>query len=102
MSSCNPCFSAIRDDEVYVVNPYVRIRNEVDHVLVFGSQELGFWRFHRSYGVVLALCDGQRTVAEIAQLTRPLVRIEDDRQALISATENVKKFFTKPLKQRKR
>ena len=91
-NSCS-CDSKIRDDDVYVVNPYFRLRNEVDHVFVFGCQELGFSRFHRSFGVVLALCNGERTVADIARLTRSLVRLDDDNKALEVARQNVKRIL---------
>ena len=93
MSDKYPCVSAISDGDVYVMNPYFRIRNELDHVIVFGCQDLGHWRFHRSFGVVLALCNGQRTVADIARLTRPLVHLNNDEKALDLATQNVKKIL---------
>jgi len=88
LNSCL-CDSKISDDDVYVLNPYFRLRNEVDHVVAFGCQELGYRRFHRSFGVVLALCNGQRTVADIARLTRPLVHLDDDEKALVLARQNV-------------
>jgi radical SAM protein with 4Fe4S-binding SPASM domain len=87
------CNSEIRDDGVYILNPYFRIQNETDHVVVYGCQDLGYWRFHRSFGVVLALCNGQRTVVDIARLTRPLVPLGDDEQALVLANQNVKKIL---------
>ena len=90
--SCSNIYS-IRDDAVYVLNPYFRVRNEQDHILVFGCQDLGHWRLHRSYGVVLALCNGEHTVEDIARLTRPLVSLEDDGESLILARQNVKKIL---------
>lgn len=90
---CPKSYSLIHDDDVYVLNPYIRIKNEVDHVLVYGCQDLGYWRFHRSFGAVLALCNGQRTVAEISRLTRPFVHIEDTQKALMLASQNVKSIL---------
>jgi MoaA/NifB/PqqE/SkfB family radical SAM enzyme len=81
----------IGDEEIYILNPLCRLRNsKFDYVLAQGVQGLGLEKLHRSKGVVLALCNGKRTVADIARITRPLVKIADDAKATEVAKANVK------------
>ena len=84
-------WSKIGDEEIYVLNPLCRLRNsKFDYVLAYGVQGLPLERIHRATGVVLALCNGKRTVADIARITRPLVKIADDAKATEVAKAKVK------------
>jgi radical SAM protein with 4Fe4S-binding SPASM domain len=83
-------WSKIGDDEVYVLNPLYRLRNSKHYVLAaWGGKGLVL---HRAAGVVLALCNGKRTIAEIAAITRPLVKIADDAEATEVAKAKVKEI----------
>lgn len=64
----------INADTVYVMNPLFRMRDEQDHILIYGMQGIGTWRVHRSYGLLLSLFDGHRTVSQITDIVLPLVR----------------------------
>ena len=50
--------SGIGLDDVYVVNPLYRMRNEFNHVIVYGDQGLDVLRLHRAYAVALAMYYG--------------------------------------------
>jgi radical SAM protein with 4Fe4S-binding SPASM domain len=81
----------IGDEEVHVLNPLCRLRNSrLPDVLVYGVQRFTLERVHKATGVVLALCNGKRTVADIARITRPLVEIADDAEAIETAKKHVK------------
>ena len=86
----NQPWSKIRDEEIYILNPLYRLRNSRHYVLAQGVQGLEPHRLHRATGVVLALCNGKNTVADIARITRPLVKIADDAKATEIAKKNVK------------
>ena len=80
------------DEEIHILNPLYRLRNsKFDYVLLKGFQGLPQNQVHRTTGIVLALCNGKRTVADIARITRPLVKkIADDAKAIETAKNHVK------------
>ncbi|MGO9107939.1 MAG: radical SAM protein [Thermoguttaceae bacterium] len=80
------------DQDIFILNPFFRIRKEKDHVIVYGPDGLGTWPFHLSYGVVIALFNGERTVADIARITRSFVDLETDSEAIAVASQHVKAF----------
>ena len=87
----NPPWSKISDGEIYILSPLYRLRNSKYYVLTQGVQGLASEQVLRAAGVVLALCNGRRTVADIARITRPLVkRIADDAKAIEVAKAHVK------------
>ena len=63
----------IDGNSVYMINPLFRFRNETDHILIYGMQGIGSWHVHRSFGVLLSLFNGERTVSEIVDIVLPLV-----------------------------
>ena len=75
------------DGEIYILNPFYRLRNSKHYVEVTSDDRL---IVDRATGVVLALCNGKRTVADIAEITRPLVKIADDAKATAIAKGHVK------------
>ena len=85
----------IGDEQAYILNPLYRLRNsKSDYVLAQGAQGLPPENVDRATGVVLALCNGKRTVADIARTTRPLVKkISDDAKAIEAAKANVKRII---------
>jgi hypothetical protein len=91
----NDCYMNITHDSIYFLNPFFRLRNEDDHILVFGAQGVGTWRVHRSFGVILSLCNGKRTAYEIARLTQKFVKdkTESDEERLALALVQVKKIL---------
>ena len=81
----------VGDEEIYVLNPLCRLHNtNSDYVVVWGAEGLPHDWIHRAGGIVLALCNGKRSVADIARITRPLVKIADDVKAMEVAKEKVK------------
>lgn len=79
------------DEEIHVLNPLYRLRNsKSNYVLVQNDQGLPLKQIRRAAAVVLALCNGRRTVADIARITRPLVKIADDAKAIETAKKTVK------------
>ena len=83
----------IADDEIYVLNPLYRLFNSKHYVLACGAQGLPEEKVHRAIGVILALCNRKRTVADIAKILRPLVKIADDVKAVQIAKQNVKSII---------
>ncbi|MDR2438376.1 MAG: hypothetical protein LBE12_03250 [Planctomycetaceae bacterium] len=80
----------IRDEDVYIFNPLFKIRKEGDHAVLHGVQGLGTWSIHLSHAIILVLCDGERTVLDIAKLTRPFVANKNIDDAIITALIHVK------------
>lgn len=85
----------IGEEEIYILNPLYRLRNtQKDYVQVSGSVGMQPEQVHRAAAVVLALCNGERTVADIAKITRPLVKkIADDAKAIEVAKMNVRQIL---------
>lgn len=91
-------------NEVFVRNPMFRLRKDGDHATLFGSQGIGTWGLHLSYGVTLALFDGQRTILDIARLTRHMAPFADESYALAVASHHIKllaSHFTKTKEEQK-
>ncbi len=80
----------VNDNDIYILNPLFRLRNDEGAVTVFGAHALGIWVLHPTHAIILALCNGERTVSEIAKITRPLVAMEDDDDAIRAASHIVK------------
>ena len=81
----------IGDEEIYILNPLCRLHNsKSDHMVVWGAEGMPHDRVHRAGGIILALCNGKHTVADIARITRSLVKIADDAKATEVAKEKVK------------
>jgi len=85
-----PACAKVRDQDIFIVNPLYRLRDAKKHVLAYGVQGIGTYRLHKAVGITLALCNGQRTVADIARITRPFVKIPDDEAAIRIANHKVK------------
>jgi len=82
------------DEEIHVLSPLYRLRSSKhDYVYVWGMQTFFRDKIHRAAGIVAALCNGKRTIADIARITRPLVQASDDREAMEVAKERVKKII---------
>ncbi|GHT17157.1 hypothetical protein FACS1894189_2540 [Planctomycetales bacterium] len=81
------------DDDVFVFNPLYRLCNRSNHVVAYGYQGIGTWHFDRISAIALALCNGKRTVAEIAQCMRSFSNIENDTTALDSTKRRIKPFL---------
>ncbi|GHT14696.1 hypothetical protein FACS1894170_11890 [Planctomycetales bacterium] len=71
IDSSIPTLPPINNGDIYILNPYFRLRSENNFTLVYGDQGGGTFHIHKSYGIVLSLCDGKRTVEEIAKITVP-------------------------------
>ena len=65
---------AVSDDDIYVLNPIFRLRNEHTAVLLNGLDIGRRYELHHSSGVTMALFNGKRTVGEIAKLVMPFAR----------------------------
>jgi radical SAM protein with 4Fe4S-binding SPASM domain len=95
--------STIRDSDVYCLNPSYRLRNEHNAVKLFqmgGESELNL---HHTVGIVLVLCDGTRTVGEIARLVVPLTsaaQSEDGLKRAGNAVRNIVGFMSKSKRER--
>lgn len=90
----NERYMQIKDEDKYIVNPFFRLRNGNGRVLIYGSEGLGFYQSHRAHGIVVALCNGDRTIADIARLTRPFVKAANDEEALKSCKAIVKSIVS--------
>jgi radical SAM protein with 4Fe4S-binding SPASM domain len=53
---------------------------------------MGTWRIHRAHGIILALCNGKRTISDIAHLTKTFVKENNEKTAYDCALINVKQF----------
>jgi len=82
----------ISESHVFVLNPYFRLKNMGRFVLLCGANDLGEWRLHSTFGVVLSLCDGSRTVADIAETVSPFTGIDDEMEARKTSLAIVKNF----------
>jgi radical SAM protein with 4Fe4S-binding SPASM domain len=84
----------IGDEEIHILHPLYRLHNSGHYVQVQGVLGLTLESVNRATAVVLTLCDGKRTVADIARITRPLVKnIADDAKAIEVAKEKVKRII---------
>ncbi len=90
--TCVAC-SAIEDNHLYILNPLYRLRNRKNYVLLYGLEGIGTYNLDRATSITLALCDGTHTVADIAHLTRPFVKIANDEQAEAIARHQVKQII---------
>ncbi|MDR1383203.1 MAG: hypothetical protein LBJ67_05065 [Planctomycetaceae bacterium] len=63
------CEHIISDNIVYILNPMYRMRNKKNSVLLYGNEGVGLYHLHRTDAIILALCNGANTVADIAKLT---------------------------------
>src|ERR1019366_3838379 len=89
LEKCVPC-QRIKDEDIFVLNSLVRLRNCGDHVVLWMAYGVAFLAVHRAIAVTLALCNGKRTIADIAKITRPLVKIADEKKAMEIAKRSVK------------
>jgi radical SAM protein with 4Fe4S-binding SPASM domain len=80
----------VEENDIFVLNPLFRLRKEDGFVTVFGSHGTGNWPMHLSHAVVLALCNGHRTVSDIGRIARPLVAMDDENNAIQAAFHIVK------------
>jgi radical SAM protein with 4Fe4S-binding SPASM domain len=88
---CVSC-RAIQDHDRYVLNPLCRLRNRRNYVLLYGV-EGNVYNLHRTTAIILALCNGSHTVADIAHFTRPFVKIANEEQAEETARHEVKQII---------
>jgi radical SAM protein with 4Fe4S-binding SPASM domain len=90
-----PC---IEDEDIFVLNPAFRLRNESNHVKLYSLGGSGNSHLHHTIGIVLALCDGKRTVDEISQQVTSFASSSDSQQALAEAKRKVKQIVDTFLK----
>lgn len=94
----------IGDDDCYVLNPYFRMRNDHYFTRLYGWEGMGDYHLHPTTAVIVALCNGKRTVGEIAKLVRPFVPDGLGDRAEDAALKNVKsiiEFYIKSAKEQK-
>lgn len=84
--------SDLTDNDVYALNPFVRLRNEHAYVVAYGTEGRGNYKLPHSYGVILSLCDGRRTVGDIAKLVTPFVKKNSYNNPLDEARKRVYKI----------
>lgn len=92
---------SVREDELYEVNPYYRLRNECNGVLVSGwefNQELAL--VAHAVGMTIALFNGKRTIREIAEIVKPMTK-EGSLAAALQTVKGVVWNFTKTDAERK-
>jgi radical SAM protein with 4Fe4S-binding SPASM domain len=89
---------AVGDEDTYALSPVFRPGNEHDHIKLYGARDRGDYNLHHTTGIVLALCNGRRTVRDIAAAVVPFVDAPHDAAALKEALAIVKTviaFFRK-------
>ncbi len=86
------------EDEVFVINPEFRLRNEKTHVLFYKKDGAGTLRLHRSYGLVVALCDGERSLRQIANIAIPLAEPQDYETSLNHCRQVITCLRTSPVR----
>jgi hypothetical protein len=89
--------SSVQDSDVVVLNPLYRMRNETNDVRLHGAQSLPAYQIHRASAVALALCNGERTIGDIARITRPLAASSDSAEALATAKQYIKSLVQRML-----
>jgi sulfatase maturation enzyme AslB (radical SAM superfamily) len=77
------------ENYIFSLNPYFRMRSDDDMVVLYGANDRGSWRLHPAFGIVLALCNGKRTIRDIAQITRPFVAVDDEVDAYKIAVNQI-------------
>jgi radical SAM protein with 4Fe4S-binding SPASM domain len=81
----------IRGNEIYILSPLYRLYiSKCNYVFLWSIDGFAVDKLHRATAVVLALCNGKRTVEEIVKMTRPLVKSNDDAKAIEIANDKVK------------
>ena len=83
----------IKIDDVLVLNPIYRLRDREDHIVAYGIQNIGTWYLDRISGIALALCNGKRTVMDIAHSMRPFSNLVNDEDAIHFILNRIKPFF---------
>jgi hypothetical protein len=81
----------IADADRYVINPMVRLRAESHGVGLYKFEERKQPRAPSIVGIVLALCDGKNTIADVARLCVPLIR---DREGEERQRESLRRVRT--------
>ena len=82
----------IRLTDAFVLNPVFRLRNESNYVLVEGWLSVGTYHVPHTAGIVLALCNGNRTVEDIARISLPFVS-SDQKDPVAEAQRCVKEII---------
>jgi len=75
--------------ETYSLSPFCRLRNECDGVVLHNLRGAETAHVPRAYGIVLTLCDGERTIDEIARAAIPLLREPESDNAFQQAKRRV-------------
>jgi len=83
----------ILESDVFVLNPYFRLKNMGCFTVLFGANDVGTWRLHSSFGIILSLCDGERTVSEIAKIVAPFTGLDDETESYTMSLGTVIKFL---------
>ena len=63
-----------RIDEVYALNPLMCMRNEQDFVGLYKFEGKVEPKIHHTTGIILALCNGKRTIGDIAKIVIPFLK----------------------------
>lgn len=90
--------SSVKENDIYVLSPIFRLRNEHNCVKLYGFGGIGDYNLHHTIGIVLALCDGKRTVSDIAKVVVPFTKDPQSENGLHQARNavcNIVEFFSK-------
>lgn len=87
------CAKHVLNNAIYILNPFFRLRDEEYHVLLYGAQGIGTWRLHRAYSILLSLCNGRRTVEDIAYMTQMFIKNATQDSRFEAALFQVKRLF---------
>jgi radical SAM protein with 4Fe4S-binding SPASM domain len=83
----------INEDDVFVLSPHYRLHNERDRVDIIGWKDKGDGSMHHTHGIILALCNGRRTVREVAQAVVPFAPSANAQDALRVALNQVRQVI---------
>jgi MoaA/NifB/PqqE/SkfB family radical SAM enzyme len=73
----------------YALSPLVRLLNYQDCIKLIGWEGVADYNLPHAEGIVLALCDGRRTLRDIAEAVIPFVREPHDGDVLMESLRNV-------------
>ena len=98
LASANGRHIHIKDEDIFIVNPFFRLRNSNGRVIIYGAEGIGTYAAHKAHAIVVALCNGKRTVSDIVRLTRPFVTAANEEDALKTGTAIVKAVMSHYIK----
>lgn len=63
--------TSVKPNDVYTLNPLVRLRNEYNDIRIISWDSARFYQVNRLVGITLGLFDGKRSIKEIAEIIKP-------------------------------